>query len=115
MHPELKGLNPTGNMRKIAPQIGNKIQVDIAWTPNKVSCRPLSSQPENLRPLLEDRAAFEAEVGAPQKWSEGSTEHLGVTVLPSSAAAQKTWSTERQVTENLELYGRIKKYLQARM
>ena len=33
MHPELKGLNPTGNMRMIGPHIGNKIQVDVAWTP----------------------------------------------------------------------------------
>jgi len=115
MHPELKGLNPTGNMRKIGPNIGNSIQVDVAWTPKKVSCRPLSNKPENLRPLLRDRATFEAEVGVPQKWSEGSSEHIGVTVLPSSAADQKTWSTERQVTETLELYGRIKKFVGARI
>jgi hypothetical protein len=35
--------------------------------------------------------------------------------LPSSAAIQKTWSTERQVAETLELYGRIKKFVRARI
>ena len=115
MHPELKGLNPTGNMRKIGPTIGNRVQIDVAWTPNKVSCRPLSSKPQNLRPLLKDRAAFEAEVGVPQKWSEGSSKHIGITVLPASAAVQESWSTEQQVTATLELYALIKKFLQRRM
>jgi hypothetical protein len=115
MHPELDGLTPTGNMKKIGPSIGNRVQIDIDWTGNGVRLRPLSSKPDNLRPLLVDRKAFEKEVGVPEAWKEGSEKFLSITLLPAPKAIQATWSTERQVTETLELYGRIKKYLQARM
>ena len=115
MHPELEGLTPTGNMKKIGPSIGNRVQIDIDWTGNGVRLRPLSSKPENLRPLLVDREAFEKEVGVPEAWKDGTEKFLSITLLPAPKAIQATWSTERQVTETLELYGRIKKYLQARM
>ena len=114
-HPELEGLTPTGNMKKIGPSIGNRVQIDIDWTGNGVRLRPLSSKPDNLRPLLVDREAFENEVGVPEAWKEGTEKFLSITLLPAPKAIQATWSTERQVTETLELYGRIKKYLQARM
>ena len=115
MHPELEGLRPTGNMRKIGPTIGNRVQIDVDWTPDAVRCRPLSTVPVNLRRLLLDREAFDREVGAPEKWKDGSDSFLSLTLLPAPKPEQKHWSTERQVTEILELYGRIKKYLQARM
>jgi len=115
MHPELEGLTPTGNMRKIGPSLGNRVQIDVNWTASSVSCRPLSSVPSNLRRLLIDRESFENEVGVPEKWNEGSDKFLGLTLYPAPRVQQKTWSTKRQVTETLELYGRIKKYLQARM
>jgi|GEM_PF-1441626 hypothetical protein len=115
MHPELEGLTPTGNMKKIGPSIGNRVQIDIDWTGNGVRLRPLSTKPQNLRPLLVDREAFENEVGVPEVWKDGTEKFLSITLLPEPKEIQKTWSTERQVTETLELYGRIKKYLQARM
>ncbi|MDG2084763.1 MAG: hypothetical protein P8K66_07365 [Planctomycetota bacterium] len=105
LHPELEGLTPTGNMKKIGPSIGNRVQIDIDWTGNGV----------RLRPFLVDRETFENEVGVPEAWKDGSEKFLSITLLPAPKAIQKTWSTERQVTETLELYGRIKKYLQARM
>ena len=115
MHPELEGLTLTGNMRKIGPSLGNRVQIDVNWTASSVSCRPLSSVPNNLRRLLIDRESFESEVGVPEKWNEGSDHFLGLTLYPAPRVQQKTWSTERQVTETLELYERIKKYLQERM
>lgn len=115
-HPELAGKKPTGkNMRKIGPGIGNRIQIDVNWTPSVISMRPLSSKPENLRPLLKDRASFEKEVGEPEKWNEGTESFLGITVLPASKTEQASWSAEKQVEEALILYGRIKSYLQSRM
>lgn len=116
LHPELADKSPTGkNMRKIAPGIGNRVQVDINWSASCVSLRPLSRKPENLRVLIQDRQAFEEQVGVPEEWSEGSSEHLGITVLPAPRSQQKSWSTERQVTEALQLYGRIKEFLQPRV
>ena len=118
MHPELEGKTPTGGpdgMRKIGPSIGNRVQIDIDWTGNGVRLRPLSTTPENLRPLLVDREAFENEVGVPEAWKEGTEKFLSITLLPAPKAEQKTWSTERQVTETLELYGRIKKFVRARI
>lgn len=115
-HPELDGKKPTGkNMRKIGPGIGNRIQIDVNWTPSVISMRPLSSKPENLRPLLKDRAAFEKEVGVPEKWNEGSESFLGITVLPAPKAEQAGWTTEKQVEEALILYARIKRFLQNQM
>ena len=116
MHPELAGKMPTGrNMRKIGPGIGNRIQIDVNWTPSVISLRPLSSKPQNLRTLLADRATFEREVGIPEKWNEGSASFLGITLLPAAKTEQASWSTEQQVTAALELYGRIKSYLQGQM
>ena len=116
MHPELAGKTPTGrNLRKIGPGIGNRIQIDVNWTPSVISLRPLSSKPQNLRPLLADRATFEREVGIPEKWNEGSASFLGITLLPAPKTEQASWSTEQQVTAALELYGRIKSYLQGQM
>ena len=62
LHPELRGLTPTGNMRKIGPNIGNRVQIDVNWTASSVSCRPLSSVPANLHSLLIDRDSFENDV-----------------------------------------------------
>ncbi len=96
LHPELAGKTPTGhNLRKIGPGIGNQIQIDVNWTPSVISLRPLSSKPENLRPLLADRVAFEREVGIPEKWNEGSSSFLGITLLPAPKAEQASWSSER--------------------
>jgi hypothetical protein len=115
MHPELKGLHPTGNMSKIGPNIGTRVQIVVSWTQSSVYCRPMSQAPPNLRRLLLDREGIERDVGVPKKWNEGSEEFLGLTFYPAPREEQKSWSTEQQVTELLPLYGRIKKYLQARM
>ena len=104
MHPELKGLHPTGNMSKIGPNIGTRVQIVVSWSQSSVYCRPMSQAPPNLRRLLLDREGIERDVGVPKKWNEGSEEFLGLTFYPAPREEQKSWSTEQQVTELLPLY-----------
>lgn len=114
MYPEIQGLTPTkpGKPAKIAPTIINSIKVDILWSAKGgVTCILLSGKPGNLKPYLEDREAFQDEVGIPKKWSEGSSKYLGVSIKPAPAKAQESWSETRKAEEALKLYGKMKKFI----
>lgn len=112
--PEIQGLTPTNpeKMNKIAPTIVNRIQVDIWWSAKGgVTCILLSGKPENLKPYLVDREAFQKEVGIPKRWSEGSAKYLGISVKPASEKVQESWSETRKAEEALKLYGKMKKFI----
>lgn len=114
MHPEIQGLTPTNPEKKtkIAPTIVNRIQVDICWSAKGgVTCILLSGKPDNLKPYLVDRDAFQFEVGTPKKWSEGSSKYLGVSIKPAPAKVQESWSETRKAEEALKLYGKMKKFI----
>lgn len=118
LYPELIGRKPVGPMNKVNPTISEGIVVDITFSPVRAACRLLSRKPELLQPLLQDRDAFEREVGKPlEPWDQikPTEKHYGVTVLPGSVEAQSGWSLDELVRGQLELYGRIKKFVRLRI